>query len=41
MAVASGIFLVLLLAAIIVGPPILERVLGHGPDDPFPYAVDT
>jgi peptide/nickel transport system permease protein len=41
LAVASGIFLALLLAAIIIGPPILERVLGHGPDDPFPYAVDT
>lgn len=21
------------------GPPLLERVLGHGPNDPFPYAV--
>jgi len=41
LAVASGIFLVLLLAAIIIGPPVLQRVQGHGPDDPFPYAVDT
>lgn len=41
LAVGSGIFLALLIAAIIVGPPILERVLGHGPNDPFPYAVDT
>jgi peptide/nickel transport system permease protein len=41
LAVASGTFLALLIAAIVVGPPILERVLGHGPNDPFPYAVDT
>jgi peptide/nickel transport system permease protein len=41
LAVASGILLALLVAAIIVGPPILERVLGHGPNDPFPYAVDS
>lgn len=41
LAVASGIFLMLLVAAIVVGPPILQRVLGHGPNDPFPYAVDT
>lgn len=41
LAVASGLFLALLLAAIIFGPPILQHVLGHGPNDPFPYAVDT
>jgi peptide/nickel transport system permease protein len=41
LAVASGVFLALLIAAIVVGPPIAERVLGHGPNDLFPYAVDT
>jgi peptide/nickel transport system permease protein len=40
LAVASGAFLLLLVATIFVGPPIAERVLGHGPNDPFPYAVD-
>jgi peptide/nickel transport system permease protein len=39
--VASGVFLALLLAAIIAGPPLLQRIQGHGPNDPFPYAVDT
>jgi len=41
LAVASGIFLIVLIASIAIGPPVLERVLGHGPNDPFPYAVDT
>jgi peptide/nickel transport system permease protein len=41
MAVVSGIFLLLLVGSIVIGPPVLQRVLGHGPDDPFPYAVDT
>lgn len=37
---ASGLFLAVLVAAIVVGPPVLERVQGHGPNDPLPYAVD-
>jgi peptide/nickel transport system permease protein len=40
-AVGSGVFLALLLATIAVGPPIAEHLLGHGPNDPFPYAVNT
>jgi peptide/nickel transport system permease protein len=41
LAVASGVFLALLLAAIIAGPPLIQHLQGHGPNDPFPYAVDT
>ena len=38
-AVGAGIFLLVLLVTIIGGGPILSRVLGHGPNDLFPYAV--
>jgi peptide/nickel transport system permease protein len=37
---AAGIVIAALLLAVFAGPPIAERVLGHGPDDIFPYAVD-
>jgi peptide/nickel transport system permease protein len=40
LAVGSAAFLLLVVLSIVVGPPVLERGLGHGPDDPFPYAVD-
>ena len=39
-AVASGIFLLFLLVAVTAGPPVLSRILGHGPNDIFPSAVD-
>jgi peptide/nickel transport system permease protein len=38
-AMAAGIFLLFVLAAIIAGGPILSRILGHGPNDLFPFAV--
>ena len=37
--VALG-FLVLLLLAVSAGAPLAAYLLGHGPNDPFPYAVD-
>ena len=37
--VAIG-FLVLLVAAVLVGTPILSSILGHGPNDVFPTATD-
>ena len=30
-----------LVIACFVGAPVLARILGHGPNDPFPYAVDV
>ena len=39
-AVASGIFLAALVLLVFAGAPIASRILGHGPNDPFPYAVD-
>jgi peptide/nickel transport system permease protein len=41
MAVASGIFLLVLLFAIFPAAPLYERAIGHGPNDFFPYAVST
>jgi peptide/nickel transport system permease protein len=38
--VASGIFLIALTVAVFAGAPIAARALGHGPNDPFPYAVN-
>ena len=38
--VAATVFLVLLLLAVIVGGPLLSRLLGHGPNDIFTMAVD-
>jgi peptide/nickel transport system permease protein len=40
LALVSGVCLILLIALVWLGPPLLERVLGHGPNDPFPYAVN-
>ena len=39
LALLSGSILLLLSLACFVGEPLLVRLLGHGPDDPFPYAV--
>lgn len=38
-AVVALAFCAFLLLALYVGEPVLEQALGHGPDDPFPYAV--
>lgn len=38
-AMASGIFLILLVLAIFPGAKLASVGLGHGPDDPYPYAV--
>jgi peptide/nickel transport system permease protein len=38
-ALASGIVLAAVVLAVVAGAPLAERLLGHGPDDPFPYAV--
>jgi ABC-type dipeptide/oligopeptide/nickel transport system permease subunit len=40
-AVASFAALVVILLAVFAGAPLAARLLGHGPDDPFPYAVDA
>ncbi len=40
-ALASGIFLVVLLFAIFPGAKIASLALGHGPNDLYPYAVGT
>src|SRR5919206_4956937 len=37
--VALG-FLVLLVLAVSAGAPLAAHLLGHGPNDPFPYAVN-
>lgn len=39
LAVAALAFCILLFALVYVGEPVLEQLLAHGPDDPFPYAV--
>jgi len=40
-AVASGVFLVLLVLAVFPGAKLASVALGHGPDDLYPYAVGT
>jgi ABC-type dipeptide/oligopeptide/nickel transport system permease subunit len=35
----SGAFLLLVVLAVWAGTPLLSLALGHGPNDPFPYAV--
>jgi len=40
LAVASAGLLCLLLGLVYAGPIVLRHVVGHGPNDPFPYAVD-
>ena len=39
-AIAGGIFIVFLVFAAFAGAPIARTLLGHGPDDQFPLAVD-
>lgn len=36
---AAGVVLLLILVLCFIGAPVLSRLLGHGPNDPFPYAV--
>jgi ABC-type dipeptide/oligopeptide/nickel transport system permease subunit len=40
LALVSAAFLIVLIGLVWLGPPLLERLLGHGPNDPFPYAVN-
>lgn len=40
-AMASGIFLIVLLIAVFPGAKLASMALGHGPDDLYPYAVDS
>ena len=40
-AVVSGTFLLVLLFAVLPGAPLAGKILGHGPNDFFPYAVST
>jgi hypothetical protein len=40
-ALACGVFLVALVFAVGPGAPLYERIVGHGPNDPFPYAVSV
>jgi peptide/nickel transport system permease protein len=40
-ALVSGCFLIFLLFVVLPGAPILERIVGHGPNDLFPYATDV
>jgi peptide/nickel transport system permease protein len=39
-ALGSAAFLMLLLFAVLPGAPLLGAIVGHGPNDLFPYAVD-
>jgi peptide/nickel transport system permease protein len=38
-ALASGVVFLAIALAVVVGAPLAAHLLGHGPDDPFPYAV--
>lgn len=38
-ATAAGFVFVAIVLLCFVGGPVFSRVLGHGPDDPFPYAL--
>lgn len=40
-ALACGIVFFAILFAVTAGGPIVARLVGHGPNDPFPYAVST
>ena len=40
-ALASGVVFCLVVLAVTAGAPLAEKLLGHGPNDPFPYAVST
>ena len=39
-AVCSGIVILVIVAACFIGEPMAERLLGHGPNDVFPYGAD-
>jgi len=39
--VVAGVVFLSVLIACFVGAPLAAHVLGHGPNDPFPYAVDV
>jgi ABC-type dipeptide/oligopeptide/nickel transport system permease subunit len=39
LALAAGIVLLAILLLCFVGAPVFSHLLGHGPDEPFPYAV--
>src|SRR3954454_18139421 len=41
LAVACGIFLIVLLFAVGPGAPLYGKLVGHGPNDLFPYAVNV
>jgi peptide/nickel transport system permease protein len=40
LAVGSGILVVAVIVLVYAGPGILGAIVGHGPNDPLPYAVD-
>jgi ABC-type dipeptide/oligopeptide/nickel transport system permease subunit len=40
LAIAGGVFIIVMLLVAFVGAPIAARLLGHGPNDQFPGAVD-
>lgn len=40
-AVVAGVVFVTVLLACVAGAPLTAHLLGHGPNDPFPYAVDV
>src|SRR5436305_11560488 len=41
LAVACGVFLVFVVFAVGPGAPLYEQLVGHGPNDLFPYAVSV
>jgi peptide/nickel transport system permease protein len=41
LALASGIFVLVVLLVCFVGEPLFERLLGHGPNDIFPLGADV
>src|SRR3954470_4602080 len=41
LAVACGVFLIVLLFAVGPGAPLYGKLVGHGPNDLFPYAVNV
>jgi hypothetical protein len=40
-AVGCGVFLLVLVFAVGPGAPLYEKIVGHGPNDFFPYAVSV
>lgn len=39
--VVAGVVFVSILVACFIGAPVAAKLLGHGPNDPFPYAIDV